>query len=113
MTMAIVSKIEPAPLGRRVVASIVDWIVLFPLVVVLYPLWKDRLWGGRSIGKRLTGLQVIHSHTGKMIGLRRAMLRNVSLLITFGLGALLVFTNDSNRHLGDLIARTLVVQRLE
>jgi len=77
----------------------------------IYWLFKDSL-GGRSIGKRLTDLHTVHALDGRPITPGQSLFRNwVFLIPLFPLVELAVASiRKDNLRLGDLMAKTFVVQ---
>jgi uncharacterized RDD family membrane protein YckC len=83
------------------------------LVLVGYPTAFDAL-GGRTPGRRLTGLRLVRED-GSAVGLLPAAVRNVLRLVdllptAYAIGALAVLASPRNQRLGDLAAGTLVVR---
>jgi uncharacterized RDD family membrane protein YckC len=77
---------------------------------VVFEVWG----GGRTLGKRLSGLRVVRD-TGAPVGLRASLIRNVLRLLegfaTMYVPAMIsVLATGSNQRLGDLAAGTLVVR---
>ncbi|MGQ0810250.1 MAG: RDD family protein [Nitrospiraceae bacterium] len=91
-----------------------------------YVLVADGFAGGRSIGKRLIGLQTIVPRTRETAGFKDSIIRNLpfaaaqlafeipwvgwivsSVIIAFE--ALLILGNDQGRRLGDAVAQTQVI----
>lgn len=141
---------ETAPLHRRFGEGGIDFLALFALDVagaVLAPLtltasgvlpalvgaayWSVRdLEGGRySVGKRLTGLELVDAQTGKPATPQQALIRNSMYIVGWLLAAVpdplgilgwfvlglavlvdvvLVVGHPSRRRLGDVLAQTEV-----
>lgn len=77
--------------------------------MLLYCLFKDCLFGRRSLGKLIFGLSIQNAETGEKASFGSLILRN----ITYGIiqvEGIIVLVNKGKR-LGDLIARTQVVRR--
>ena len=85
--------------------------LFFYLLAFLYVAYKDS-FGGRSIGKRITGLQVVDARTGKPVNGTVSFARNWVLSVPMmPLVELIVASiRPDKRRLGDLMANTLVVQ---
>jgi uncharacterized RDD family membrane protein YckC len=98
---------------RRISSFIVDYIILLPLVLILYQLWKDVLWNGQSIGNKIFKIQIIQFKTGKKPSIFRIVLKNAVFILTIGLGSLFVLFNDSRRSLGDIICSTIMISRID
>lgn len=86
-------------------------------VVMLLPLFYfvllEGLWGGQTIGKRLTNQRVIGTR-GHSVSLFAALIRNLILLVDFLPGGFLVgivfiLVTKNEQRLGDLAAGTIVV----
>ncbi|GAB4390538.1 MAG: RDD family protein [Thermodesulfovibrionales bacterium] len=128
-----------ASLLLRMVSKGVDFVLIFAAAEALpkagwlagigYLLISDGLFDGRSVGKRLTGLQVI-TESGAPCGVRESILRNVTLAIGLLLwkipflgwlflaavtaGELIILVGSKEgRRLGDEIARTSVVETVK
>ena len=113
-----------------------DFIIIFAAAEALpkagwlaglaYLLAGDGFEGGRSIGKRLTGLRVA-SESGGACSIRDSMIRNSTLAVGFVLWKLpavgwllltavvafeciLILGSDGKRRLGDELAHTAVVE---
>ena len=137
----------PSPLGstvypkaqvlNRLIAKLLDLFlaaaasVLVPPVGWLgglaYLLLADGFSGGRSIGKRVVGLQTVVMPTHDVSGFKESIIRNLPLAIAYlvfplpyyvgwalaacvvGFEALLVIGNEQGHRLGDEIARTQVL----
>lgn len=122
---------------NRFIAKVIDLLIvaaasrLVPPVGVLaglaYILLADGFGGGRSIGKRLIGLQTIVPRTREPAGFRESMIRNlpcglaqlafeipyvgwIGWAALLSLEALLVVGNEQGRRLGDEIAKTQVLE---
>ena len=111
-----VKKAEPV---NRLLAGLIDWVVvsvgmiLCVLPGLAYALLKDTLYDGRSIGKKMMGLQVINSQTLTPCKMMESVIRNVSLLIpVFSLvEVIMVFVDKDNLRFGDKWANTMVIER--
>jgi uncharacterized RDD family membrane protein YckC len=97
---------------RRVLAYLVDILpITFVVAVVFYTFFGfDRTLKG-SFGKRVIGIAVT-DRNGQRIGIGRALLRNVSKVVSFapcGLGAIWIAWSREKRAWHDYIAGTFVV----
>jgi uncharacterized RDD family membrane protein YckC len=126
-----------APVLNRFVAKVIDLLIvaaasrLVPPIGVLaglaYILLADGFGGGRSVGKRLVGLQTIVPRTREPGGFRESIIRNLPCGLAqlmfevpyvgwvgwgavLSLEALLVIGNERGRRLGDEIAKTQVLE---
>lgn len=128
-----------APLGRRVVAALLDlgvglvtgWFVAAftgnlresgyglsgALAVLAVALWiayytVSEARFGASLGKRLVGIKVV-GEDGARLGLMGAVVRNVVRLVDlwffYLIGFVAAWASPRNQRLGDRLARTLVV----
>jgi uncharacterized RDD family membrane protein YckC len=122
---------------NRFVAKVIDLLIvaaasrLVPPIGVLaglaYILLADGFGGGRSVGKRLVGLQTIVPRTREPAGFRESIIRNLpcgfaQLMFeipyvgwigwgaVLSLEALLVIGNEQGRRVGDEIAKTQVLE---
>lgn len=80
-----------------------------------YPIISEVYFGGRTLGKRVCGLEVLRTD-GLPVGWRESSLRNLLLVADFlplmYLSGLLCMLFDTQfRRIGDLVAGTLVVYR--
>ena len=121
---------------NRVIAKLVDLLSvaaadkLVPPVGFLaglaYILVADGFAGGRSVGKRLIGLQTILPRAREAAGFKESIVRNLPFGLAYlmfeipyvgwmvavamvSVEALLIIGNDHGRRLGDEIARTQVL----
>ena len=77
--------------------------------LLLYCLFKDCLFGKRSLGKLIFGLSIRNAETGKSPSYGSLILRNITYAIV-QIEGIIVLANKGKR-LGDLIAKTQVVRR--
>lgn len=93
-----------------------------------YILLRDGLFDRRSIGKKLTGLHVISSEdAGPAVTYRESIIRNVPLVAAYilflipyagwvlgplalGMEGLIAIGDERGMRIGDMLARTIVVQ---
>ena len=75
----------------------------------LYCLFKDCLFGRRSLGKLICGLTIQNSETGEKASFGSLILRNVTYVIV-QIEGIVVLVNKGKR-LGDSIAKTQVVRK--
>ncbi len=114
------SRPELAPTGTRWVDAAVRLglrcLVPAVLAAVLTPLLLELAFRGRTLGKRLFGLQVVDAVTGSRAHppalLTRNLLRPLDLLPgSYAVGALVLLATPRAQRLGDLAAGTAVVRR--
>ena len=71
------------------------------------------LWQGRTPGKRIAGIRVIHQSGRPMTSVEcigRNLMRGVDILPgMYGVGLVTMLSNRQNRRLGDFVAGTIVV----
>ncbi|HEY5627117.1 MAG TPA: RDD family protein [Nitrospira sp.] len=96
------------------------------LAGLAYLLVADGFAGGRSIGKRLIGLQTIIPDTREQAGFRESIIRNIPFAVAHiafvvpyigwlaavavvGFEAVLIIGNEQGRRLGDELAGTQVL----
>lgn len=82
-----------------------------PLLLLYMILSEGRF--GQSLGKKLFGLKVIREN-GKKIGMKEAVIRNLSRVIDvlpmyYIAGIVILFVNKKHQRIGDLAAKTVVV----
>lgn len=75
----------------------------------LYCLFKDCLFGRRSLGKLICGLMIQNSKTGEKASFGSLILRNVTYAIVQA--ECIVVLANKGRRLGDLITKTQVVRK--
>jgi uncharacterized RDD family membrane protein YckC len=82
---------------------------LFVISLFLWPLSES--FSGQTIGKRLVGLKVVNE-SFKEIKTRQAILRFLFAYIDLGfflVGLIVACTNKQNQRIGDLVAKTVVI----
>ena len=83
---------------------------------VLYITFRDGLFGGQSVGKKILGIRVVHID-GRPISYIDSSFRNVLFIIYLLIPAAIVieavaaYRHPERRRLGDRIAKTCVVQK--
>jgi uncharacterized RDD family membrane protein YckC len=99
-------------LGGGLAATIVSVTAVLAINVGYFVLFEV-LGGGRTLGKRATGLRVV-TDGGGQVGLRASLIRNIIRLVELTLAYLpalvSVLATKHNQRLGDLAAGTLVVR---
>jgi uncharacterized RDD family membrane protein YckC len=86
------------------------------LVAVLYATFRDGLFHGQSLGKKIMGVRVVHLD-GRPISFVDSSFRNVLFIIPLliplavAVEAVAAFRNPERRRLGDRIAKTCVIQK--
>ena len=101
-------------LGSSRLAGGLQMIVMF-LLYWAYPVLCEVYWGGRTVGKRAAGIEVLRDN-GLPVGWRESMLRNLLLVADFlpllyASGLLCMLADRRFRRLGDIVAGTMVVYR--
>ncbi|MFQ5990849.1 MAG: RDD family protein [Nitrospiraceae bacterium] len=121
---------------NRFIAKFVDVIIVAAVsrlvspvgwvAALVYVLIADGFSGGRSIGKRLIGLQTVIPRTREVSHFRESIIRNLPLAIAYlffpipvlgwviaiaivAVEALLILGNDQGLRLGDELAKTQVL----
>ena len=85
--------------------------LLFVLLVLLYPVlfvFRDGIFNGRSIGKRMFGLYVLDKNNHEPASIKQRIIRNLFFFIYPVHGIILISTKES---IGDKIVNTIVVQK--
>jgi uncharacterized RDD family membrane protein YckC len=132
-------KLVTAGLGTRFGALLIDFLIILALSTLVsiaglalpdalrssvvitasfligfgyHPFFEVR-WEGRTPGKRAFGLRVMDDR-GLPLSAQQALVRNVVRVADFlpagyGLGSIFAFFDPLNRRLGDVVARTIVV----
>ena len=107
--IALAIVLQPAgSAGAAVFSSAVFALIFF------YDVLFEVLGGGRTLGKRWTGLRVVRSG-GRPITLTRSALRNILRIIDilpgfYAVGMTVIFITRLNQRIGDLAAGTHVVR---
>jgi len=136
--------IVKAKILNRVIARSIDLLIVGALLEVipvagyfaglLYILIADGLFEGRSIGKKIIGLKVLHLDTSAVCSYKESIIRNAPLAVGFllygvlrfipflgwalsavvtilimSLEGLIIIGNDKGMRFGDEIAKTMVV----
>jgi uncharacterized RDD family membrane protein YckC len=90
--------------------------ILGGFLAVLYITFRDGLFGGQSLGKKIMGVRVVHMD-GRSISYVDSSFRNVLFIIylvmplAIAVEAVAAWRHPERRRLGDRIARTCVVQK--
>src|SRR4051794_3983715 len=110
VTIAILAALA---IGGDVAATIVSVTAILAINVVYFTVFEV-FGGGRTVGKRATGLRVV-SDGGGQVGLRASLIRNIIRLLEFAFlfytpAVISVLATKNNQRLGDLAAGTLVVR---
>ena len=88
--------------------------LLTGLFSILYFTFLEAYWNGQTLGKKLTGIQVLNED-GTSIDFSTALTRNVLRIIdAFGfylVAALSVWLSKRKQRIGDRVAKTYVVQK--
>ena len=82
--------------------------VVFVLWIPLSFIFRDVIWKGRSVGKRLFFLQVLDARTQKPASAKQKVLRNLFLFL-YPIDFFVLLS--SYRTIGDQIAHTMVVAK--
>jgi len=93
---------KAAPCGDRCIALIVDGICS---CLPTYTCWKDGIRDGQSFGKGMMGLRVVKMQTGQPATIMDSCLRNCCNLCP-----ILLCVTAGHRHVGDMIAGTIVIK---
>lgn len=121
---------------RRILAWMIDWLFFGTVFMILVPIaamvlqaetefnmgaspaaplifpiafiFRDVVFGGRSLGKRILGLVVLNRRSGTAAGLGKCFLRNLFLLIIHIDFIVMLVSGVS---IGDRVAQTMVVRK--
>lgn len=85
--------------------------ILGLLWIPLYCLFKDCLFGRRSLGKLICGLRIQNSKTGEKASFGSLIIRNITYIIVQVEGVFVLV--NKGKRLGDYIAKTQVVRRIK
>ncbi|MBQ6717937.1 MAG: RDD family protein [Clostridia bacterium] len=86
------------------------YILIMMLLVFLYPVifvFRDLIFRGRSVGKRLFKLHILDKNTNEIASKKQKIIRNLFFFLYFVDGIVLISTKES---IGDRIANTIVVK---
>jgi hypothetical protein len=99
-----------------------NWVVAFVLILIFLVYWGyfalfEAFWNGRTPGKRVAKIRVIH-RTGRAISFLESLGRNLVRVIDYfpgfyAVGVIAIFFSRQNQRLGDMVAGTLVVHDRE
>jgi len=122
----VVEEFTPADWQTRSLAFLIDLIVYIALfyglggfghfLAMLYILFRDGIFSGQSIGKKVMGIQVVHTD-GRAIHLVDSSFRNVLFLfyvvfpVAIVVETVALLRNPEHRRLGDRIAKTRVIRK--
>ena len=90
--------------------------ILGGFLAVLYITFRDGLFGGQSLGKKIMGVRVVHMD-GRSISYVDSSFRNVLFIVylvmplAIAIEAVAAWRHPERRRLGDRIAGTCVVQK--
>lgn len=83
-------------------------IILGGVFVLVYLVFQDGMGRGQSWGKRMQSIAVVDERTGEPCKYGQSLVRNVSLIVFNLIDCVFIFRRTRQR-LGDIIAKTLVV----
>ena len=116
---ALVSLGDYASLGGQVDRFVSQTIGAIVLVLVPFCLYWgyfalfEIIWNGKTPGKRMAGIRVIHQSGRPMTVIEcigRNLMRGVDILPgVYGVGLICMMCNKQNRRVGDFVAGTIVV----
>ena len=89
----------------------VGYILIFVLLVFLYPVtfvFRDVIFKGRSIGKRIFRLHILDKNTNETASTKQKIIRNLFFFISPVDGIILLVTKES---IGDKAVNTIVVKK--
>ena len=89
----------------------IGYISIFMLLVFLYPVtfvFRDVIFKGRSIGKRIFGLYVLDKNTNESATIKQRIIRNLFFFIYPIDGIILIATKES---IGDKVVNTVVIKK--
>ena len=89
----------------------VGYILIFVLLAFLYPVtfvFRDVIFKGRSIGKRIFRLHVLDKNTNETASTKQRIIRNLFFFICPVDGIILLVTKES---IGDKAVNTIVVKK--
>ena len=96
---------------KRPLFQNIGYILIFMLLVFLYLVtfvFRDVIFKGRSIGKRIFGLYVLDKNTNEPASIKQRIIRNLFFFIYPVDGIILIVTKES---IGDKAVNTTVVKK--
>lgn len=89
-------------------------IFIFGVGFFLYFILQEGFWNGRTLGKKLTGIRVVHAD-GSPISWRSAIFRNILRMADFVPvplipAILMIFMTPRSQRAGDLVVGTVVIR---
>jgi len=89
------------------------WGLFYFIIYIAYFTVMER-HNGQTIGKMITKIRVVREEDGGKIDMaqsfKRNILRIIDGLLTYLVGAVLIWRSDKKQRLGDSIAKTLVIK---
>jgi len=99
-----------------------NWILGFVFILIFLVVWGyfalfEAFWNGKTPGKRVAKIRVIH-RSGRAISFLESLARNLVRYIDYlpgfyAVGVIAIFLSKQNQRLGDMVAGTLVVHDRE
>ncbi len=99
-----------------------NWVIAFVLILIFLAVWGyfalfEAFWNGKTPGKRVAKIRVIH-RSGRAISFLESLARNLVRYIDYlpgfyAVGVVAIFLSKQNQRLGDMVAGTLVVHDRE
>ncbi len=115
-----------ADLTTRFLAFVIDMIVyaaifyglggLGHFLAMIYIIFRDGLFGGQSIGKKIMGLKVVHAD-GRKISFVDSSFRNILFIFyvlipfTIIIEGIYLIRHPNKMRIGDKLAKTIVVKK--
>ena len=87
------------------------YLLILMLLVSLFPIvfvFRDLIFKGRSIGKRIFGLHILDKNTNEPASVKQKIIRNLFFFIYPVDGIVLIATKES---IGDKVVNTVVVKK--
>ena len=88
-----------------------SYILIFMLLAFLYPVtfvFRDVIFKGRSIGKRIFGLHILDKTTSEPASIKQRIIRNLFFFVYPVDGIILIATKES---IGDKVVNTVVIKK--
>ena len=86
-------------------------VFLMFLAMLSFPvgfIFRELIFGGRSLGKRITKLEILDQATGRLASKKQRIVRNLFFILCYVDGIIMLV---SGRSVGDRVAHTVVVTR--
>jgi uncharacterized RDD family membrane protein YckC len=107
-TVVLADAISSGNIGSALLLPAVFSVILLVAYILMEGLW------GVTPGKKLIGIKVVDDR-GNVPGIAKSLIRNILRIVDqlptlYIIGIILIYTNDDNQRLGDMVGDTYVVR---